>query len=91
MIDLKGVVEINDQEIIFRDGNHEHGRFFAKGVQEGCLYKLHVDPIKHDALVHDNDKLCKLWHKQFGHLLYVALPIFKDMVQGLPKLKIEKN
>jgi hypothetical protein len=41
--------------------------------------------------VHDSDKLCELWHKRFGHLHYGALPLLKDMVQGLPDFKIEKT
>jgi hypothetical protein len=39
-----------------------------------------LDSMKHDALV----------HKRFGHLHYGALPLLKDMVQGLPEFKIEK-
>jgi hypothetical protein len=37
--------------------------------------------------VHDSDKLCKLWHKRFGHLHYGALPLLKDMVQGIVGLQ----
>jgi hypothetical protein len=40
--------------------------------------------------VHDNDKLCELWHKRFGHLHYGALPLLKNMVQGLLDFKIKK-
>jgi len=54
-------------------------------VQEGDLYRILVDITKHEALVHDSGKLC---YKCFGHLHYGALPFLKDMVQGLPDLRI---
>jgi hypothetical protein len=36
--------------------------------------------MKHGALVHDNTKLCELWHNHLGHLHYGALPILKNLV-----------
>jgi hypothetical protein len=41
--------------------------------------------------VHDNENLCELWHKRLGHLHHGALPILKDMVQGLPDFKVQKE
>jgi hypothetical protein len=65
-------------------------RFWLEVCEEGGLYRLLVDPTKHGALVHDNGKLSELWHKCFGHLHYGALPLLKDMVQGLPTSRLRR-
>jgi hypothetical protein len=41
------------------------------GVRDGGLYRLTRQPT--EALVHDSDSLCKLWHKRLGQLHYRAL------------------
>jgi hypothetical protein len=38
------------------------------GVREGNLYRLQGKPVQ--ALVHDSDNLCELWHRRMGHLHY---------------------
>jgi hypothetical protein len=63
MIDLKCVAKFDDQQVIIRNCSHEHGQILAKGMQEGRLYRLLIVLMKHDALVHDSDKLFELWHK----------------------------
>lgn len=63
----------------------------ARRMCEGGIYKLVVYPRKHDSLMHDGDKLCKLWHKRSGHLHYRAFQLLKNMMQGLPDLKIENT
>jgi hypothetical protein len=40
---------------------------------------------------HDNDNLCKLWHRRMGHLHYKALPIMREIVTGLPNFNIEQQ
>jgi hypothetical protein len=63
----------------------------ARGVREGGLYRLLVDPVKQRALLTSSDNLCELWHKRFGHLNYGSLPLLKDMVVGFPNFKVEKR
>jgi hypothetical protein len=46
------------------------------GNREGNVYKLKAQPTC--ALVHDNDDLCKLWHKRMGHLQHRALPTLRE-------------
>jgi hypothetical protein len=41
--DLRCVAEFDDQQVIIRDHNREHGHILAKGMQEGGLYKLLVN------------------------------------------------
>jgi hypothetical protein len=55
------------------------------GVREGNLYRLKGKPIQ--ALVHDSDNLCELWHRRMGHLHYRALLILREIVIGLPYFK----
>jgi hypothetical protein len=88
MIDLGCIVEFDDQQVIIQRRCPDLGQVLARGIQEGGLYRLLVDLVR--ALVHDSDNLCKLWHKRLGHLHYKALPILKDMVQGLLDFKIKK-
>jgi hypothetical protein len=40
-------------------------------------------------LVHDSDILCELWHKSLEHLHYMAFPILRGIVTGLPEFNIE--
>jgi hypothetical protein len=47
--------------------------------------------VKHGALVHDSTKLCELWNRCLGPLHCEALPILKNLVQGLSIFKIEKE
>jgi hypothetical protein len=51
------------------------------GVREENLYRLEGKHIQ--ALVHDNDNRCELWHKRMGHLHYKTLSILKDIVTSL--------
>jgi hypothetical protein len=53
------------------------------GIRDGSLYKLTGQPTQ--ALVHDNDSLCELWHRRLGHLHQHALPILRKMVTCLPE------
>jgi hypothetical protein len=59
------------------------------GVREGNLYRLKGKPVQ--ALVHDSDNLCELWHKRMGHLHYRALPILREIVTGLPDFSVEQQ
>jgi hypothetical protein len=47
-------------------------------VRDGGLYKLTQQLAQ--ALVHDSDSLCELWHRRLGHLHYEALPMSRRMV-----------
>jgi len=60
-------------------------------MQKGDHCKLLADLIKHGPLVHESGFLCVLNHKRFGHLHYGAIPLLKDMVQGMSDFKIEKT
>jgi hypothetical protein len=39
------------------------------------------------ALVHDNDSLCELWHRRLGHLHYKVLSILRGIVTSFPEFK----
>jgi hypothetical protein len=69
MTNLKCVTKFDDKKVIVIDCSYKDVRVLAKGVREGSLYRLLADPMKHDALVHDYNKLREIWHKIFGHLL----------------------
>jgi hypothetical protein len=54
-------------------------------VREGNLYRLEGEHVQ--ALVHNNDNLCELWHKRIGHMHHKALPILREIVKSLPKVQ----
>jgi hypothetical protein len=41
--------------------------------------------------VHDNDNLCKLWHKRMGYLHHKALHILREIVIRLLEFTIEQR
>jgi hypothetical protein len=88
MVELGCIVEFKNQQVIIQRKCPNLGGVLAKGIQEGGLYMFLVNPVR--ALKHENDNLCKLWHKRLGHLHYKALSILKYMVQGLTNFMIEK-
>lgn len=51
MKDMKCVAKFDDQQVIIRNGSHEHGQILSKGMQEGGLYRLLTILMKCDALV----------------------------------------
>jgi hypothetical protein len=53
------------------------------------LYKLQGEPVQ--ALVHDNDSVCGLWHKRMGHLHHRVFHILKEIVTGLLEFSVEQN
>jgi transposase InsO family protein len=59
------------------------------GVREGNLYRLQGKPVQ--ALVHNTESLCELWHRRMGHLHHRALPILREMVTGLPDFSLEQQ
>lgn len=62
-----------------------------KGVIEGGLYRLLVDPMKQRAFFTSRNNLCELWHRRFGHLNYGSLPPLKDMAVGFHDFKVERR
>jgi hypothetical protein len=58
-------------------------------VREGNLYKMQGKLVQ--ALVHNSDNLCELWHGRMGHLHYRALSILRKIVTGLPEFKVEQQ
>jgi hypothetical protein len=58
------------------------------GVREGNLYMWRGDPVQ--ALVHNSDNLCELWHRRMGHLHYRALSTLREIVTSLPDFSIEQ-
>jgi hypothetical protein len=55
-------------------------------VCDGGLYRLTRQPSQ--ALVHDNDSLCKLWHRRLGHLHYRDFPVLRRMVSSYRSSKV---
>jgi hypothetical protein len=76
--------EFDAHRVMIRDWTH----VVDKGVRVGGLYRLKDDQVKHGALVDSSDMKCELFHRCFGHLHYGALPLIKNMVQGLSDFKI---
>jgi hypothetical protein len=59
------------------------------GVREGNLYRLQGKLVQ--ALVHDSDNLCELWHMRMGHLHYRAFSIPREIIIGLPDFSVEQQ
>jgi hypothetical protein len=57
------------------------------GVREGNLYRLQGKTVQ--ALVHDNDNLCELWHRRMGHLHYKVFLILREVVTDLLDFSVE--
>lgn len=62
---------------------------FAWGSRIEGLYKVNRRPIQ--ALVHDSNHQCELWHRRFTHLHYRALPNVRNMVFGMPKIRLDHD
>jgi hypothetical protein len=58
-------------------------------VRERNLYWIKGKPIQ--ALVHNSESLCKIWHRRMGHLHPIARPILREMVIGLPNSSLEQQ
>jgi hypothetical protein len=56
------------------------------GVREGNLYRLKGKLVQ--ALSHNSDNPCELWHEIMGHLHYSVLSILREIVTGLPYFKV---
>jgi hypothetical protein len=65
-------ITFENGHILFRPKGSNLDLAQVLGNREGNLYRLTTQPTR--ALVHDNDDLCKLWHKRKGHLYHKALP-----------------
>jgi hypothetical protein len=57
------------------------------GVREDTLDRLQGKRVQ--ALVHNSDNQCDLWHRRLGHLHYKALSILRGIVTSLPEFGIE--
>jgi hypothetical protein len=57
------------------------------GVREGTLYSLQGKHVQ--ALVHNNENLCELWHMRLGHLHYRELSILREIVTSFLEFNIE--
>jgi hypothetical protein len=83
--DKGNIIDFVDGKVLSwsRDSNIENARVI--GTHEGRLYRLLEG---HDeALVHDEVNLNELWHRRYTHINYQALPILKNMVEGISKLQ----
>jgi hypothetical protein len=58
-------------------------------VREGNVYRLQGNPVQ--ALVHESERLCELWHRRLGHLHYRELLILRGIVIVHPKFSIEQQ
>jgi hypothetical protein len=59
------------------------------GVRDGNLYRLQGKPIQ--ALVHDNDNLCELWHMRMGHIHYRVMSILREVFTGFPEFNVDQQ
>jgi hypothetical protein len=57
------------------------------GTEEGGLYKL--KGRSDVALTHSTEIPCELWHRRLSHINYKALPYVRNVVIGLPELKVD--
>ena len=87
MLDVRCVAKFDSHKAIIRDQTH----VIEKGVLVGGISKLQANIVKHGAPVHGGINLREFYHKKFGHLQYGALPLLKNLVQGLSSFKIEKE
>lgn len=58
-------------------------------VKKSNLFWLQFEPAH--ALVSCSKGLGELWHKRMAHLHHGSLNAFKEIVMGLPKLKVEQH
>jgi hypothetical protein len=89
MEDKSFVVEFKNQQVLIMPKDSSPNTAQVIGVREGNLYKFQGEPVR--TLVHNNDNLCKLWHKRMEHLHHKALPILRERVTGLPEFSIEQH
>ena len=59
------------------------------GEQEGGLYKLKGQPEQ--ALVHDSVEPSEFWHRRLTHVHYMALPLARKVVEGLPEMQTKHD
>jgi hypothetical protein len=93
---LVSVMEERDFVVVFKKEKvliHPEGASpdiaVSIGVREGNLYRLKDKLVQ--ALVHDSDNLCELWHRSMGHLHYRKLSILREIVTGLPNFSVEQQ
>jgi hypothetical protein len=77
------------QVFICLEGANPKNTAMRIGVREGNLYRLKGNPVQ--ALVHNSESLCELWHGKMGHLNHRALPILRKMVTRLPDFNLEQQ
>jgi hypothetical protein len=75
MEDKDFAVEFKYQQVLIKPKEYSPNIVQAIGVKESNLYKFQGEPIQ--ALLHNNDNLCKLWHKMMGHLQHKVFPILR--------------
>jgi hypothetical protein len=80
---------VQEGKVLIRPKGASPDTTVSIGVREGNLYRLKGKPVQ--ALVHDSDNLCELWHRRMGHLHYRALSILREIVTGLPDFSIEQQ
>jgi hypothetical protein len=83
------VVTFQRGKVLIRLEKASPNTIMVVGVREGTLYRLQGKPVQ--ALVHDRDNLCELWHRRLGHLHYRALPILRGIVIGLLDFSVEQQ
>ncbi|XP_057825172.1 uncharacterized protein LOC131037144 [Cryptomeria japonica] len=59
------------------------------GVEHGSLFRLQFEPAH--ALMSNSKGLRELWHGRMAHLHHGALNVLKEIVTGLPKIKVDKH
>ena len=57
--------------------------------EQGGLYKLKGQPEQ--ALVHDSVEPNELWHRRIAHVHYRALPLARNVVEGLPEIQTKHD
>jgi hypothetical protein len=68
MEDRGFVVAFQRGQVLVRPEKASPKNIVVIGVRESTLYRLQGNPVQ--ALGHDGDSLCELWHRRLGHLHY---------------------
>ena len=55
------------------------------------MYSSMVNLNPKQALVHDTVEPSEIWHRRLAHVHYRALPIARQVVEGLPKIQAKHD
>ena len=58
-------------------------------MREKSSYRPNTPPFQ--SLVHESTNMGELWHNRLAHLNYMALPVVKKIVIGIPVLQVDHD